>query len=283
MTLNEIMMSLEIGLIYGIVAIGIYITFRIINFPDLTCDGSFVCGAAVSSILIKADYNPWFAIIAAIIAGSIAGLATGILFTRLKITDLLSGILISFMLYSINLHVMGGLPNIALAQLNTIFDQASAIVILCLVALVICLMIGYLFVTDFGLAIRSIGQNKRLAQNSGVNITMMTIVGLALSNGMIALGGALFSQNQGFVDLGSGVGTVIVGLASVMIGERILQYKSVIVQIISCLIGSVVYRILIGLALHSDVLGMQTSDLNLITGIMVIAIMYLPRRRYATA
>jgi putative ABC transport system permease protein len=163
MTLNEIMMSLEIGLIYGIVAIGIYITFRIIDFPDLTCDGSFVFGAAVSSILIKAGYNPWLAIIAALIAGSIAGLATGILYTRLKITDLLSGILISFMLYSINLHVMGGLPNIALAQYNTIFYQTSVIGILCFIALLICLTIGYLFMTDFGLALRSIGQYKRLA------------------------------------------------------------------------------------------------------------------------
>jgi putative ABC transport system permease protein len=154
MTLNEIMMGLEIGLIYGIVALGIYITFRIIDFPDLTCDGSFVFGAAVSSMLIKSGYNPWFAIIAALIAGCMAGIATGILYTRLKITDLLSGILISFMLYSINLHVMGGLPNIALAQYNTIFYQTSAIGILCFIALLICLTIGYLFITDFGLAVR---------------------------------------------------------------------------------------------------------------------------------
>jgi putative ABC transport system permease protein len=279
MTLNEIMMGLEIGLIYGIVALGIYITFRIIDFPDLTCDGSFVFGAAVSSMLIKSGYNPWFAIIAALIAGCMAGIATGILYTRLKITDLLSGILISFMLYSINLHVMGGFPNIALTQDKTIFYQTSAIGVLCFIALLTCLMIGYLFMTDFGLALRSIGQNKRLAQNSGINIKTMTIIALALSNSFIALGGALFSQSQGFVDIGSGVGTVIVGLASVMIGERILQRRNVLVQIISCIIGSVVYRILIGLALHSDVFGMQTSDLNLITGIMVIAIMYMPRRR----
>ena len=201
MTLNEIMMSLEIGLIYGIVAIGIYITFRIIDFPDLTCDGSFVFGAAVSSILIKSGYNPLFAIIAALISGCIAGIATGILYTGLKITDLLSGILISFMLYSINLHVMGGLPNIALSQDKTIFYQTSVISVLCFITLLACLMIGYLFMTDFGLALRSIGQNKRLAQNSGVNIKMMTIIGLALSNSFIALGGALFSQSQGFVDI----------------------------------------------------------------------------------
>ena len=283
MTLNEIMMSLEIGLIYGIVAIGIYTTFRIIDFPDLTCDGSFVFGAAVSSILITSGYNPFFAMIAALIAGCIAGVATGILYTLLKITNLLSGILTSFMLYSVNLHVMGGFPNIALNQYKTIFYQTSEVGVLCFVALVTCLMIGYLFMTDFGLALLSIGQNKRLAQNSGVNIKMMTIVGLALSNSLIALGGALFSQSQGFVDIGSGVGTVIVGLASVMIGERILQRRNVFVKIISCLLGSVAYRILIGLALHSDVIGIQTSDLNLITGIMVIAIMYIPRRRYANA
>jgi putative tryptophan/tyrosine transport system permease protein len=220
---------------------------------------------------------------AALIAGSLAGIATGILYTRLKITDLLSGILISFMLYSINLHVMGGLPNIALLGDKTIFYQASVIGILCLLALLTCAIIGFLCMTDFGLAMRSIGQNKRLAQNSGINIKTMTVTALALSNGLIALGGALFSQSQGFVDIGSGVGTVIVGLASVMIGERILPFRSILVQIASCIIGSVVYRILIGLALHSDALGMQTSDLNLITGLMVIAIMYLPRRKYANA
>lgn len=283
MIFNEIMMSLEIGLIYGIVAIGIYITFRVIDFPDLTCDGSFILGAAVSSILIKLGYNPWLAVVAALIAGCIAGFATGILYTRLKITDLLSGILISFMLYSINLHVMGGLPNIALIDNKTIFDQTSAIGILCLIVLFICSIIGYLFISDFGLALRSIGQNKKLAKNSGVNVKMMTIIGLALSNSLIALGGALFSQNQGFVDIGGGVGTVIVGLASVMIGERILKYRNIITQIISCIVGSVVYRILIGLALHSDAFGIQTSDLNLITGIMVISIMYIPRRRYANS
>jgi putative tryptophan/tyrosine transport system permease protein len=281
MTLSEMMMSFEIGLIYGIVAMGIYITFRVIDFPDLTCDGSFVLGSAVSSILIKNGYNPWFSIIASLIAGGIAGIATGILYTRLKITDLLSGILISFMLYSVNLHVMGSVPNIALIGEKTIFYQTSAIAILCFIALMIGTIIGYIFMTDFSLALRSIGQNKRLAQNSGVNIKVMTVIGLALSNSLIALGGALFTQSQGFSDVGSGVGTVIVGLASVMIGERILQYRNVIVQIISCLIGSVVYRLLIGLALHSDALGLQTSDLNLITGIMVIAIMYMPRRRYA--
>lgn len=280
MSFNELMMSIEIGLIYGIIAIGIYITFRVINFPDLTCDGSFVLGAAVSTMMMHSGYNPWLSIFYAFISGCAAGTATGLLYTRMQITDLLAGILISFMLYSINLHIMDGVPNISIIQEKTIFHQTSAIIAICFIALLVCVITSYLFITDFGLALRSIGQNKILAQNNGVNVPIMTIIGLSLSNGMIAVGGALFSQHQGFADIGSGLGTLIVGLASVIIGERILAYRNIIIQIISCIIGSVIYRILIGLALHSDVLGMQTSDLNFITGIMMIAVMYIPKRKY---
>lgn len=277
MTLNEIMMSLEMGLIYGIVAMGIYVTFRIIDFPDLTCDGSFVLGAAVSSMLIKWDYNPWFALVAAIFSGGIAGVVTGLLYTKFKVTHLLSGILTSFMLYSINLHVMGGIPNITLMNSNIIFSEMP-ILVLMVMSVSVCIMVTYLFMTDFGLALRCIGQNKRLAQNSGVSVLFMTVVGLVLSNALIALGGALFSQQQGFADVGSGIGTVIIGLASVMIGERIMPSKSILVKVMSCIIGSIIYRLLISFALHSDVLGIATQDLNLITGIMVTAIMYMSKR-----
>jgi putative tryptophan/tyrosine transport system permease protein len=277
-TLNEIMMSLEIGLIYGIVALGIYLTFRIIDFPDLTCDGSFVLGAAVSSILIKSGYNPWFSLVMALFAGGMAGFLTGILYARFKVTHLLSGILTSFMLYSINLHVMGGIPNITLMNSNVIFS-VMPIITLGIVSVIVCIFVTYLLMTDFGLALRSIGQNKRLAQNNGINVLLMTVIGLMLSNAIIALGGALFSQQQGFADVGSGIGTVIVGLASVMIGERVVPSKSIFVQALSCLIGSVIYRMLIGFALHSDVLGISTQDLNLLTGIMVVIIMYMPKRR----
>ncbi|CAK8162418.1 putative ABC transport system permease protein [Candidatus Xenohaliotis californiensis] len=280
MTLDEMTMSLEIGLVYGIVAIGIYITFRIIDFPDLTCDGSFVLGAAVSSILAKNNYNPWFAIVAALSTGCVAGIATGLLYTHLKISNLLSGILVSFMLYSVNLHIMNGVPNISLNISQTIFSQALAVTILSAIVVVVCLLIGYLFITDFGLALYSIGQNKKLAQYNGINIKKMTIIALALSNGFIALGGALFSQNQGFADIGSGIGTIIVGLASIVIGEKILQYRNIAVKIISCVIGSVIYRALIGFALHSNVLGLQTFDLNLITGVLIIVVMCIPRRKY---
>lgn len=277
MTLNEIIMSLELGLIYGIITTGIYLTFRVIDFPDLTCDGSFVLGAAVSSILIKHGFNPWLSLLAAVVAGSMAGYITGILYTRFKVTNLLAGILVSFMLYSINLRIMGGIPNISFVDNDTIFQQ-SPIIKLVIISLSICFISTYILMTDFGLGLRSIGQNKKLAQSSGINIYYMTIIGLAFSNGIIALGGALFSQHQGFADVGSGVGTVIIGFASVMIGERIMPYRSILAQTISCLVGSIIYRLFISLALHSDALGLSTSDLNLFTGIMIIAIMYIPKR-----
>ena len=278
MTMNEMMMSLEMGLIYGIVALGIYLTFRIIDFPDLTCDGSFVLGAAASSILIKSGYNPWFSLVVAIFAGGMAGFLTAILHTKFKVTQLLSGILTSFMLYSINLHVMGGIPNITLMNSRVIFTEMPIITLL-VISLAICIIVTYLLMTDFGLALRSVGQNKRLAQNSGINVLSMTTIGLMFSNAIIALGGALFSQQQGFADVGSGIGTVIVGLASVMIGERMVPSKSIFVQCISCLLGSMIYRVLISFALHSDTLGIATQDLNLLTGIMVVVIMYLPKRQ----
>ncbi|MCP5369365.1 MAG: hypothetical protein H6909_01575 [Rickettsiaceae bacterium] len=278
MTLNEIIMSLEIGLIYGIVALGIYLTFRVIDFPDLTCDGSFVLGSATSSILNKLGMNPWLSLLIALYAGAIAGIITALLYIKFRVTNLLAGILVAFMLYSINLRIMGGIPNISLINNDTIFTQLPVLYLL-VIALVCCAIVTYLLSTDFGLSLFSIGQNKRLAQNSGVNIPCMTIICLALSNAIIALGGALFSQHQGFADVSSGIGTVIVGLASVMIGEKILPYRSIAFKTISCVMGSILYRLFISFALHSDSLGLATSDLNLITGLMVILIMYIPRRQ----
>ena len=279
MTVAEWLLSLELGLIYGFVAIGIMITFRILDFPDLTCDGSFVCGAAVSGVLLQAGVNPWLSLMAAAAAGSAAGLTTGLLVTRLAITELLAGILVSFMLYSVNLHVMGDMPNLALTA-DTVFTDFSPWWVLCGGSAAVGGLVAYLLVTNFGLALRCIGQNPRLAEASGVDKAAMTLFGLALSNSLIALGGALFSQSLGFVDVGSGVGTVIMGLASVMIGEKILPFSSMWSQVVACMVGSLVYRLLIGAALHSDALGLQSSDVNLITGVLVVAIMVMPRGRY---
>lgn len=277
MSIHELFMSIELGLIYAIVALGIYITFRVIDFPDLTCDGSFVLGAATSSILIKIGLNPWFCLIAAFTAGACAGIATALLYLKLRVTNLLSGILVGFMLYSINLRVMGDLPNISLLNDLTIFESLPLLP-LTLICFLSCLLLTYLLLTDFGLSLQAIGQNTRLAQNSGVNVPVITTLGLALSNAFIGLGGGLFAQHQGFADIGSGTGTLIIGLASVMIGEKLLTHRSLPLKIVSCLVGSIIYRLFISLALHSDMLGLSTSDLNLVTGALIIGIMYYSRR-----
>lgn len=278
MSINELVMALEMGLIYGIISVGIYLSFRVIDFPDLTCDGSFVLGAASSTMLIKLGFDPWLSLAGSILAGAIAGATTAILYIKFKMSDLLSGILVGFMLYSINLRVMGGVPNISLISDITIFMD-NEILYLSIIAVFICIIISYLLLTDFGLALRVAGENKALAQNSGVNLNIITLICLALSNSIIAFGGGLFSQHQGFADVGSGVGTVIVGFASVMIGEKLLPYKSMILSVFSCVFGSITYRLFLSLALHSDSLGLSTSDLNLITGILVVLIMYMPRRK----
>lgn len=280
MSINEIIMSLEIGFIYGIVAIGVYLAFKVIDFPDMTCDGSFVLGAAVSTVMIKFGYNPLLALLLSMAIGALAGMITGIINTCFKVTELLSGVLVAFMLYSVNLRIMGGIPNIALIDPKTIFiANIPALIILLIISAIICILLNYLLTTDFGLALRSIGQNKKLAQFSGININTMVIVGLALSNGFIAFGGALFSQHQEFTDINGGIGTIIIGFASVMIGERILPYRSIITQLLSCLLGSILYRLIISFALHSEILGLEAQDLNLITGLLVISIMFMRRRK----
>jgi putative ABC transport system permease protein len=187
------------------------------------------------------------------------------------------------MLYSINLKIMGGVPNIALLQEPTVFtygfNQAS---ILTLIAFVLWIGCCYLLKTDFGLALRSIGQNLRLAENNGVNIAKMTMIGLILSNMLIGLSGGLFSQHQGFTDISQGVGTVIIGLAAVTIGEKIFATSAVGWAIFSCLMGSILYRLIMAIALHNESLGLNTSDLNLITGLILIGIMRMPSLKRST-
>lgn len=279
MSVAELTLALELGFIYSLIAMGIYLTFRVIDFPDLTCDGSFVLGAATSSVLSTAGWHPALGLLIALGAGGLAGLATGLFFTRFRVPDLLSGILVAFMLYSLNLKVMGGLPNITVLPEATLFGDQSPLGLLCLLVVLVYLLVGYLLSSDFGLALRSLGQNRLLATVFGVRTPALLMIGLMLSNGLIALGGALFSQHQGFADIGSGIGTVIVGLASVMIGERLVPGRSPWFGLMSCVVGAVSYRILMSLALRSDALGLSTQDLNLMTGLLILGILALPRRR----
>lgn len=276
----ELLMSLEMGLIYGIVAIGIYLSFRVIDFPDLTCDGSFALGCLASAALIKGGVSPWASIILAGIAAGGAGLVTALLNTVFKISALLSGILVAFMLYSINLKVSGGLPNIALFQEATLFTEYSPLIILSFFSLLVVLGLSFLFATDFGLSIRAVGQNRRLATACGTNPSQVTCFTLVLSNGLIGLGGALFCQSMGFADISQGTGTIVIGLAAVMIGEKILPFRSIMISLVACLVGSFLYRFFIALALHSDYLGLKTEDLNLITGLMIIATVFIPMPKW---
>ncbi|MDR2737964.1 MAG: ABC transporter permease [Puniceicoccales bacterium] len=276
MNVLEIVNGVEIGLIYGITAIGIFLTFKIIDFADMTCDGSFVLGAAISGVLVKSGGDPWFAIVVSAIGGAFAGLVTGVMHSFFKISELLSGILVSFMLYSINIRIMGGTPNIPLIGKATVFSNGNPTLVLLLLCLSITGLTVYLLATDFGLGARSVGQSKTVAANYGVSIKFVTIVTLMLSNALIGLSGAIFNQYQGFVDISQGIGTLVIGLAAVMIGEKLCPSRTYFVLVPGCVIGSIAYRIFVGFALHGEYLGLETYDLNLITGLLVIAAMSLP-------
>lgn len=278
MTAAELWMSLELGLIYGIVSVGIYLTFRVLDFPDLTCDGSFVFGAAVSTLLIKESVHPLLALLAAFMAGGLAGSLTCLLHTHLKIINLLAGILVAYMLYSLNLRVMSGVPNIALIHEQTVFTDLNPIFVLLVISGIVWAGLSFFLNSDFGLGLRSLGQNKRLALNCGVGEKGAMLIGLMLSNALIGMGGGLFSQHQGFLDISQGVGSVIMGLAAVMIGERLIPMRSPWILIFACLLGSVVYRVLVALALHSDLLGLQAQDLNLVTGLLIIGVVFIPKK-----
>lgn len=274
--------ALELGLLYALVTIGVYLTFRAINFPDLTVDGTFPLGAAVSAALIVNGVNPWLATIVAIFAGSVAGFITGYLHVRWKILGLLAGILTMTALYSINLRIMGR-PNIALLTEPTIFSfftgsHSVLISIAGIIFLVVILLYGFL-TSQYGLGLRAIGINPRVSPSYGINVGRMTLIGLALSNALVALAGAIFAQAHGFADVSMGNGTLITGLASVIVGESIFHKHNIFVVLLSCVLGSILYRLAIALALNAQITGLQASDLNIITALIVVFAMLVPQLR----
>ncbi len=260
---------IEIGLIYSLVAVGVFITFRLIDFPDLTVDGSFTLGAAVSVTMILNGYNPYIATISAFFAGALSGIVTGWLNIKLNIMGLLSGILTMTALYSINLRIMGR-PNISIIDLGTIYSNKSIILITFLIVVVIILFLTRFFASDFGLAIRAIGINSKVSSTYGIKVSVLKIVALALSNSIVSLAGSLFSQANGFAEILMGTGTIITGLASVIIGEAVIYLKRMLFSLVLCCIGSILYRCAIALALNAHDIGLESSDLNLITSILVI-------------
>lgn len=273
--------TLAQGLLWSMLAIGVFITFRILDIADLTVEGSFPMGAAISSILLINGFNPIVSILIAAIGGMIAGAITGFIHTKLKIPALLAGILTMIALYSVNLHIMGkaNVPLLRIDTVYTIIDKMGiahtwtlAIVGL-VVAIVSCILLVWFFGTEIGAALRATGVNQQMIRAQGVNTDTMIVLGLLISNGFVAISGALIAQGNGFADVGMGIGTIVIGLASVIIGEVIFGTKSFIRSLIAVVLGSVVYRIVIAVVLY---LGMPPNDLKLFTAILVAIALSLP-------
>jgi putative ABC transport system permease protein len=275
--------SLYEGLVFGFVAIGVYLTFRVLGFPDLTVDGSFTLGAAVAAVLITDGVNPFLATLAALGAGLLAGLATSLLNTKLRIPALLASILVMVALYSINLRIMGG-ANVSLLRETTIFSLtaqllgldtrlAYQLVVAGVLAVIVFFILNWFLRTEIGLALRATGDNEQMVRGLGVNTDMTTILGVSISNGLVALGGAVVAQGQGFADVGMGIGMIVMGLASVIIGEALFRPKGVARLLLAALGGTFVYRLVISIALR---LGMAPGDLKLITAILVIIALAVP-------
>jgi putative ABC transport system permease protein len=287
MNLVAFLGAIEIGLVFGLVGLGVFLSFRVLDFPDLTVDGSFPLGAALSASLIVSGWDPYTATGAAIIGGCFAGLVTAFLNIRFGILHLLASILTMIALYSINLRIMGR-PNVAIISEPTILSSFDGLglamlyvkpIVAGIVAIAAILLVARFLASEYGLAMRATGVNPRMARAQGVETRHTTYVGMALSNGLVALAGALFAQMNGFADVTLGTGTIVVGLAAVIVGEALFGTRSVLVWAAACVAGSVVYRLAVALALNSDFLGLQASDLNLVTAILVTVALVLPGAR----
>jgi putative tryptophan/tyrosine transport system permease protein len=279
--------ALELGLIYGLVALGVFLSFRVLSFPDLTVDGSFPLGAAVAASAIVAGVDPYLASLLALLAGALAGLVTAVLNVRFGILHLLASILTMIALFSINLRIMGR-PNIALLTEPTVLTPllplgvwlpVLKVLVVGIVAMAAALLLIRFLASDYGLAMRATGANPRMAQAQGVHTGRAILVGMALSNALVALAGALFAQTAGFADISIGTGTIVVGLAAVIVGETLLPARHIGIVVLACLLGSILYRLAVALALNSDVLGLTASDLNLVTAVLVGLALILPGAR----
>ena len=276
--------ALEQGLIYAIVALGVYLTFRILDFPDLTVDGSFTLGAAVTAKMIIDGGSPLLATAAGFGAGLIAGVVTGLLHTKGKINGLLAGILTMIALYSVNLRVMGK-SNLSLLRETTLITPlrdngllgtAGSIMIFAIVVILIKLIIDWFLHTDLGLAIQATGDNEAMIRSFGVNTDNTKILTLALSNGLVALCGGLIAQYQGYADSGMGIGLILVGLASVILGQAIFGSRFIFISTLAVILGSVLYRVVIYYALY---IGFNPNDMKLITAVIVVIALLVPQWR----
>lgn len=267
--------AIEQGLAYGVLALGVYLTFRVLRFADLTVDGTFPLGAAVAATMIVGGASPAAAVAAAFVAGMAGGAMTGLMHTKMRIAGLLASILTMTSLYSINLRIMGR-PNIPLLRQPTLFTNLSdwgfdhplqALIVFGALALLLKMAIDWFLSTQIGLAIRATGDNPDMIRSLGVDTDTMIILGLAFSNGLVALAGAMVAQYQGYADVGMGLGTIITGLASVILGNALIRPSTVFRGTLGAVIGSVLYRLAIYFALGA---GFAPTDLRIVTAVIVV-------------
>ena len=272
------------GLLFGLVAVGVYLTLRVLAFPDLTVDGSYTLGGATTAVLIVHGVQPFLATLAAIVVGLIAGLITGVLNAKLRLPALLAGILMMVGLYSINLRIMGG-ANVSLLRQVGIFDIVAkflglssgsvvvAIIIALVLAVIVFLILNWFLRTEIGLALRASGDNEQMVRSLGVDTDKNIMLGCSISNGLVALAGAIVAQGQGFADVGMGIGMIVMGLASVIIGEALFRPAGVARMLLAATGGAFVYRLMLTIALR---LGMAPGDIKLITALLVIIALAIP-------
>lgn len=276
--------SLYEGLVFGLVATGVYLTFRVLSFPDLSVDGTFPLGAAVAAVLIVGGVNPFLATLCAFASGLGAGLITGLLNARLRLPALLAGIIMMVALYSVNLRIMGG-ANVSLLREVTAFDQVAGLLrlssgsievsisVALVIAVIVFLILNWFLRTEIGLALRATGDNEQMVRALGSDTNKNILLGCAISNGLVALAGAVVAQGQGFADVGMGIGMIVMGLASVIIGEALVRPRGVARLLLAVIVGAFVYRLFITIALR---LGLAPGDLKLITAVLVIIVLAVP-------
>lgn len=280
MALSTLQGALELGLIYAILAFGVYISFRILDIPDLSVDGTFITGCGAAAICTLHGH-PVFGILAALLAGSLAGAITGFLQTKCKIQPILSGILVMSGLYSVNYKIMGNTPNISLFDKETIFTKFSGVnqselmpLILCIITVAVVSVTLYAFLkTQLGMCLRATGDNEAMVRASSVNSDRMKILGLALANGLVALSGGILAQYQNFADVNDGIGKLVIGLASIIVGEAFFGKKTLFRSFLAVVSGAIVYRFLLTFALQ---LGVNATDQRLLSALLVTLAISFP-------
>jgi putative ABC transport system permease protein len=288
LTLFAFVGAVETGLVFALVALGSFLTFRLLDFPDLTVEGSFPLGAAVTAKMMVAGLDPWSATAIGALVGSGAGLATAFLNLKLRILHILASILIAIALYSVNLRIMGG-PNVGLLNVPTVYTLGERVgipslyvplIVVGVVVIAAKVLLDLFLATGFGLALRATGANPRMAKANGINVNLMICIGLAIANGLTGLAGALFAQMLGAADVSMGIGVIVIGLAAVIGGTAVVPSRLIPILTLACVLGSIVYRIAIAFALNSDFVGLSASDVNLVTAILVAIALVAPGSKF---